>query len=183
MNIDDINNDYFEWLYNLVCDGLYTGRNSYRKLLMFLHNTEFTWTIPMDENRASDGIDLRYRFSVSQGYEGGYLSEYIDGPCSVFEMILALAIRCEENIMDDTAYGDRTTQWFWGMINNLGLGEMVDGLFDKDYVNTVIKDFLNRDYKPNGKGGLFTIRNCDHDLRDVEIWYQLNWYLDSILGG
>ena len=65
MNIDDINNDYFEWLYNLVCDGLYAGRNSYRKLLMFLHNTEFTWTIPMDENRASDGIDLRYRFSVS----------------------------------------------------------------------------------------------------------------------
>ena len=60
---------------------------------------------------------------------------------------------------------------------------MVDGLFDKNYANKVIKDFLNRDYKPNGRGGLFTIKNCDHDLRDVEIWYQLNWYLDSILGG
>ena len=98
-------------------------------------------------------------------------------------MMTALAIRCEENIMDDTRYGDRTTQWFWGMINNLGLGSMWGDNYDKVYVDQVLQTFLNRDYAPNGKGGLFTIRNCDRDLRDVEIWYQLNWYLNSILGG
>ena len=69
------------------------------------------------------------------------------------------------------------------MINNLGLGSMRDDNYDKDYVEYVIQTFLRREYKPNGDGGLFTINHCDHDLRDVEIWYQLNWYLDSILGG
>ena len=180
---DNVVNDYFEWLYDLVSRDLHHEKVSYRKLLMQLHDTEFVWILPMDENRAKDGLDLRYRFSISQGYEGEYLSSYIDGPCSVLEMMTALAIRCEENIMDDTRYGDRTTQWFWGMINNLGLGSMWGNNYDKDYVDQVLQTFLNRDYAPNGKGGLFTIRNCDRDLRDVEIWYQLNWYLNSILGG
>ena len=82
--------------------------------------------------------------------------------------------------MDNTSYGDRTTQWFWGMINNLGLGDMVDSRFDKIHVNDIIQRFLDRNYEPNGKGGLFTIRVCDYDLREVEIWCQLLWYLDSI---
>ena len=183
MDTNNVINDYFEWLCDLVCGDLYSDRISYRKLLMHLHGVEFVWYIPMDENRAKDGLDLRYRFSVSQGYEDTYLADYIDGPCSVLEMMIALAIRCEENIMEDTRYGDRTTQWFWGMINNLGLGSMRDDNYDKDYVEYVIQTFLRREYKPNGDGGLFTINHCDHDLRDVEIWYQLNWYLDSILGG
>ena len=39
---------------------------------------------------------------------------------------------------------------------------------------------MNREYEPNGKGGLFTIRGCEEDLTEVEIWYQLNWYLNTI---
>ena len=96
-------------------------------------------------------------------------------------MMVALAIRCEETIMDDTEYGDRTGQWFWKMISSLGLSSMSDDMFDKKYATYVINRFLNREYEPNGKGGLFTINNCDEDLRNVEIWYQLCWYLDSII--
>ena len=83
--------------------------------------------------------------------------------------------------MDDTRYGDRTTQWFWNMIVNLGLGGMVDALVDIEEVDKIIERFLNREYEPNGRGGLFTIDNCEEDLREVEIWYQLCWYLDSIV--
>ena len=180
MKIEKVIDDYFDWLYDLVCDGIYSGRNSYRQLLMFLHNTEFTWTIEMDENRAYDGIDLRDRFSISQGYDYSFVDRCISRPCSVLEMIIALAIRCEETIMDDPNVGDRTGQWFWGMITNLGLGGMTDERFDRDYVERVIDIFLNREYEPDGKGGLFTIRHCDQDLRDAEIWHQLCWYLDSI---
>ena len=180
---DDISNDYFEWLFDLVCEGRFSKDISYRKLLMALHNTEFTYCISMDENRAKDGEDLRYRFINSQGYDERYVMAYLNNPCSVLEMMIALAIRCEENIMDDPKIGDRTGQWFWGMVTSLGLGSMTDSRFDKDYVNETIRIFLDRDYEPNGRGGLFTIKNCDQDLRDVEIWYQLNWYLDSIIGG
>ena len=176
---DRINNGYFEWMVQLVCGNRYSKLVSFRKLLMCLHDTEFIFTIPKDENRAYDGIDLRFRYAYEQGHED--LADYLDGPCSILEMMVALSIRCEENIMDDPTIGDRTGQWFWSMITNLGLGSMTDDHFDIEYVEEVIERFLNRDYEPDGRGGLFTIRHCDQDVRDVEIWIQLLWYLDSIV--
>lgn len=83
--------------------------------------------------------------------------------------------------MDNPAYGDRTTQWFWSMIKTLGLRSMTDDKFDDEYVSSVIDRFLNREYAPNGDGGLFKINNCKYDLREVEIWYQLCWYLDRFV--
>ena len=177
----EINEDYFEWLYEGMCGNRYSKNISYRKLLEHLHNTNFRYTRSNDKNRASDGIDLRYSFALSQGCEDEpeLITDYLKGPCSVFEMMVALAQRCE-SVMDDPKIGDRTGQWFWGMINNLGLGGMNDNRYDEQYVNDVINTFLDREYKSNGKGGLFTIRNCEYDLREVEIWYQLCWYLDTI---
>ena len=164
-----------------MCGNRYSKNISYRKLLEHLHNTNFRYTISNDKNRASDGIDLRYSFALSQGCEDEpeLITDYLKGPCSVFEMMVALAQRCE-SVMDDPKIGDRTGQWFWGMINNLGLGGMNDNRYDEQYVDDVINTFLDREYKSNGKGGLFTIRNCEYDLREVEIWYQLCWYLDTI---
>lgn len=147
---------------------------------MELHNIEFRYSIQMDENRADDGIELRYRFAREKRCED-YDIDYLDGPCSVLEMMIALAIRCEEDIMDDPSYGNRTGQWFWGMVVNLGLGSMTDSRYNKRFVDNCIDIFLNREYEPDGRGGLFRIRNCEYDLRTVEIWYQLCWYLDSIV--
>lgn len=176
---EEINEEYFEWLYGLVFNDK-GGAAPYEKLLMHLHNTEFTYSIPMDKNRASDGIDLRYRFAYD--HPDIYDAEsYLTGPCSVLEMMVALALDCEENIMDDPCYGNRTGQWFWGMISNLGLSSMTDNRYDSEYVDYVIDRFLNREYDPDGKGGLFRIKDCDEDLRKVQIWYQLLWYLDSIV--
>ena len=95
-------------------------------------------------------------------------------------MIVALALRCE-TIMEDPDYGDRTGKWFWGMIESLGLKSMDDTSFNRDYVDDVIDIFLSRGYGRDGRGGLFTIKHPKRDLRTVEIWYQMNWYLDSIL--
>ena len=176
---DIINNEYFNWLYHKACGGRYPDTISYRKLLLQLHSIPFRWVIARDENRAEDGIYLRRRFAYDYT-DIEDADEYLTEPCSVLEMMLALAIRCEETIMDDPEMGDRTTQWFWGMIATLGLGSMSDDRFDRLYVVDVINRFLNREYEPNGKGGLFKVRNCDYDLRDIEIWIQLLWYLDSI---
>lgn len=176
---DRINNEYFEWMYKKMFGESYSKELSYRKLLIHLHNVEFIFTIPKDQNRAEDGISLRYRFALINGYEDEY--DYLDGPCSILEMMVALAIRCEENIMDDPNVGDRTGQWFWNMVVSLGLGHMTDIHYDRRFVDEVLDKFLEREYEPNGKGGLFTIRNCGRDLRTVEIWYQLCWYLDSLI--
>lgn len=176
----NVANEYFEWMYHLVCNDKQYNKLSYRKLLHFLDSIEFVPTSIMDENRRIDGIDFRYRF----GYENGYSDEYIDrylsiGDCSVLEMMIALAFRVENNIMDDDDYGNRTGQWFWNMIVSLGLGSMSDDKFDRYYCEEVIYKFLNKMYEPNGKGGLFTLHNTNSDVRDVDIWCQFMWYLDE----
>lgn len=176
---DELSNLYFDWMFDLVCKERYAKDISYRKLLIYLHDTEFKYTISKDANRAEDGMDLRRRFALLQ--DDTDIVYYLDGPCSMLEMMIALAIRCEENIMDDPRMGDRTGQWFWGMINSLGLGSMTDDRFDNSYVDEVIDKFIFREYEPDGKGGLFTIRNYERDLRKVEIWTQLCWYLDNIV--
>ena len=167
-------NEYFEWICKKIdAEG---SKANFSQLLQQLHSIEFTYILLKDSNRAEDGLSLRYRF----GYETGLPDVLLEGPCSVLEMMVALCIRAEETIMDDPEIGDRTGQWFWGMIINLGLGYMDNARFDISYVNEVISKFLTRNYEPSGKGGLFTIKGCPYDLRNVEIWYQLNWYLDTI---
>ena len=178
MRLDLINSDYFAWMYERMCGDRFSRRVSFRKLLSYLHNTEFKYLLPMDENRAEDGTYLRYLFALDYT-SVSRADEYLDGPCSVLEMMIALSLKIEET-MDDPLIGDRTAQWFWNMVVSLGLGSMNDDRFDEIYVNEVLATFLNREYEPNGKGGLFTIRGCREDLRDVDIWHQMCWYLDTI---
>ena len=110
------------------------------------------------------------------------IATYLDDrPCSILEMMIALAIRCEEHIMEDPEIGNRTGQWFWNMIVSLGLGHMTDDYFDLAYVEEAVRRFLNREYSRDGSGGLFTIERCPQDMRRIEIWYQMCMYLQTIL--
>lgn len=178
MTKGELNNEYLDWMLQLI--GCFKGL-SHRKLLTRLHEIDFYYTIGMDGNRAEDGINLRYRFGYELNYADPMIAAYLDNrDCSVLEMLIALAIRCEEHIMGDPDIGDRTGLWFWTMIENLGLDSMTDVSFNIKYIDNVVQRFLDRKYDSNGEGGLFTVRNYNRDLRDVEIWYQMCWYLSSI---
>lgn len=176
---DQIANDYFEWLCSIVCDERFSDETSHRKLLMCLHNTPFTYSMKMDENQYYNGVNLRNKYARVVCDRS--VVDYLDEPCSVFEMMIALSIQCERDIMDNTQYGDRTSQWFWGMVRSLGLNGMYDVTFDCKTANDILERFLERKYEPDGRGGLFTIRNCASDLTKVEIWTQMCWYLDTIM--
>ena len=178
MTRDELIDQYFDWMYQLVVDDRYSNK-SYRKLFARLYDTEFTYTIPMDGNRAEDGINLRYRFGREQLYSDVMVASCLDDrPCSILEMMIS--IRCEEHIMDDPDVGDRTGQWFWSMLVSLGLGGMEDRKFDRYLVDATLERFLDRGYERNGEGGLFTVNN-GRDMRRTEIWYQMNYYLREII--
>lgn len=173
-----VGEDYFEWLSQFI---MTNDAQKYSSLLSLLFNTEFYWSddIPMDENRAIDGMQMRERFSDEMNVELAYILDNLPRYCSVLEMMIALAIRCETHIMSNDDYGDRTAQWFWMMITNLGLSGMTDDKFDTGYCESIIDRFLVRMYKKNGEGGLFTVNNRPEDMRNVEIWYQLHFFLSE----
>ena len=63
----------------------------------------------------------------------------------------------------------------------MGLLGMDDIDYKEAYVNDVINTFLNGHYKPNGQGGLFLNPDkIDRDMRKIELWIQMMWYLDTI---
>ena len=172
LSLSEMKNKYFNFLIEKV--GPDIKHSSFRELLIKLYYTDFTWTFREDRRRALDGVHLRYRLFSDQA------RLLADMPPSVLEVMVGVAVRCEETIMDDPRYGDRTGQWFWGMVSSLGLSDMTDDNYNEYHVECVIEKFLSHQYKPNGEGGLFTIKNVDKDLRKEEIWTQLCWYLDSI---
>lgn len=182
MTREQIENEYFKWLSDIVCEDHRSNVATHDKLLSRLHDREFTFLIANDQDRAEEGEYLRYRFAMDAGYEDvvDWVLDILDARCSVLEMMIALALHCEENIMDDSRVGNRTGYWFWNMVVNLGLGGMSDTRYDRRIVDDAIDCLLNREYDRDGKGGLFRVKNCEYDMRSVEIWRQLCWYVNTI---
>lgn len=171
--------EYFDWMYSLVSDGNWLGATDYRQLLALLHETAYVYRLPMDANRYCDGLDLRYRFGEDCGYSDELVRLYLDqDACSVLEMMVALSIRCEENIMEDPAMGDRTGLWFWTMVVNMGLSAMDGPRFDRDRARRIVQRFLDGRYEKDGTGGLFRVEGAD--MRSMEIWYQMCRYLEVV---
>lgn len=179
---EQLHDRYFNWISSLIdYPELKDPIMFYNDVLIHLLNTEFTWTIALDENRADDGIELRYRFGFENGIGDAIIHNQLDTrPCSVLEMMVALALRCEDDLMQGTEER-HVERWFWIMMDNLGLGEDTYEFYDPVKTDNVVNTFLNRQYSPDGSfGGIFIIPNCVHDLRTVDIWYQMMWYLTAM---
>ena len=127
MNFMRETEQYYDWLYKIVC-GEWEPRNlSFHRLLMYLFNRDYIPACEMDVCRATDGINLRYRFASENNIPYGKIDAVFQGvPCSMLEMMVALAIRIEEHIMEDRSMGNRVGQWFWSMVVSLGLAAMDD---------------------------------------------------------
>lgn len=188
--MNDISKQYFDWLCTIVTSGRRYYKSQYSKLLRFLHSVDFVYTMDRDGNRFEDGIDMRYRFgkTINPASQRVIALELDNKPCSMLEMMVGLSCRCEEQIMSNSSYGNRTAEWFWNMVESLGLMWATDNKFDAMKCSRVIDRFLNREYEPTGRGGLFSVEVVDDDgnvvdLTTQEIWYQAMWYLNSVLEG
>ena len=174
--LEEFTRNYKEWIKEMV-----DPAGMYDILLDRLFEYEFVWIIPNDENRAEDGAYLRVEFADRCGEE--FDPSYIDWPCSVLEMMVALSIKAENAILYDSEKGDQTSRWFWEMIENLGLSGYDDVCWMRNPKNVslevdyIIDRFLNRKYTKTGKGGLFPLgKRAKEDQRKLEIWWQMHEY-------
>ena len=164
--------DYYQWLLEKV-DGHLEPYYNYSLLLNKLHSIEYTWSIEHDSNRATDGMILRRIYMDENNIPDIFYSE---APCSVLEMMIGLAVRCEIEIMGVSGE-DNTAKWFWIMVENLDLMRCTDENFNGEYVEQQVRIFLDRSYKRNGIGGIFPLKHTKLDQRKLEIWRQMNGYL------
>lgn len=181
MTRDDILNEYFEWMCNKVCNS--SEKIKYRKLLTLMNDTDYYYILVMDGNRYGDGINLRYRFAIEMNYDDAMVADALDfKPCSILEMMIALAWRIEEHIMVNDDIGDRTGEWFWEMMDSLHISNMTNNQFDihKGDIKRRLTAMMEKDYLANGEGGLFTVSNPNVDMRNLEVWYQAMAYLNEI---
>ena len=154
----DIINDYFEWL----CNKIYVD-NEHNKLLKVLFDVKFRWIIADDENRAKDGKWLRNNYCQSRNIGSNNLD--ILGECRILELMIALSERIEDDTMYDPDCGDRTSFWFWAMVRNLGLIDIFDDCFNEDLVRYKLDIFMDRRFKDNGEGSLFSVPKHTSKIR------------------
>ena len=176
---DDRYPDYFAWLCETVCvDGRYTDE-SYWILAKRLWDTDFYWILDRDEDRAKSVSVLRYRYQCIGG------TDIYEGPATVFEVLAMLAENIND-ILDELDGENRTTMYFWEMIDNLGLSEFSDQFFDErpenrlifeDEIDGRLENWMGRNIGYDGLDGLFPLKNPKEDQANVEIWYQMNAYI------
>ena len=176
---NDVEDLYFKWLSTLVFPNEGIQRN-YIGLLNLLYEIEYVWNpnIPLDENRYIDGINLRESFSYKSKIPSDIVQNSIQGPCNILEMICALGIRIDNDIMATYYTGyDHGYFWIQKMLKNLNILQYDDLNFDEDAVRRKIDNFLQRRYSENGFGGLFYVPNSEKDMRSMNIWDQMCYYI------
>ena len=160
---------YLEWLYDQVLVRAQRGA-TYWKLLRQMHQTEFTWFVPNDGNRAEDGKDLRMEWATQVGLDPP--RDWLELGCSFLEMLVAMARRMEFDA------GETPGHWFWCLLRNLGIESYHDGSgYSRNYVTKRMRVVMDRMYDAHGNGGLFPLQNPSKDQRKVELWYQMSEYL------
>ena len=161
---------YYHWLIDTVAN---KRSKKYTNLLSDLYAEEFEIVVDRDVNRAIDGTNLRFQYADEHSYMD--ILDILEAPCSVLEMMVALALRYKNNTLNGYDYS--ASDIFWDMITNMGLINQTDDHYSSDMVLDVIDILINREYGYDGSGGgMFIVRDPRHDMRDTELWFQINWY-------
>ena len=142
---DGIAISYFAWL----CERVSVDKR-YTRLCIRLHQTPFVVMNEKDGNRVSDGLYLRKKFEDETGFKID--GSVVDGPCTVLELLVALAMRCENDIMRDPDKDDQTHKWFWEMVYNLGLDAFDDERYDGSKIDDILLKWMRRRILTKRKG-------------------------------
>ena len=173
---------YFDALYDVVAaDRENVTDLSYRMLLGVLDEVEFRDTRGIDGNRIQDAQELRADLIADENLDHAIVRPFTN--VSLLEVMVAIANRLGQITGDeDTAF------WFWEMVSNLVLDGIDDTEFWSDpdgYEAEILDradDVIDIKYDRDGLGGLFLLREgvAPQDMRDTELWYQMQYYANEV---
>lgn len=170
-----LDQEYFEWLTSQI--ELPPGSKTYNELFERMHNTEFIWMVPNDDNRVQDGLDLRTEFlNTKRRKERKRLAVqemFGRGGATVLEVLIGLSRRVAFLTSGESPF------WAWRLIENLKLDRMADPLADGKLhrVDIILEDLIWRTYERDGRGGFFPLKDSPQDQTQVELWHQMNAYV------
>lgn len=147
--------------------------NHYKKLIQFLDQTNYIWNIDWDENREMDGRYLREECNLDLNP--------MDAPVSVLEVLIAFAIRIDDEYLGDPR-DPHPEVIFSEMLDNLGLLYYDDSHFSWSAIQNSLRVWLNREFEPNGVGSPFPLRHPPYDQREIQLWDQMNAYISENYG-
>lgn len=169
---------YYAWLIEHIDRGYF---EEYDLLLFETWKALYTnFSIPNDENRATDGFALRDRYMSEKLVN---LPDF--GECRMLELLIGLAMRMNDSFYD-WDLSNQTAVYFWEMMKNLQLTQYTNEYFvarqgsSKNDILTTFTILNNRTYDEKGQGGLFPLgpdRTDCQDQRKVELWYQMMAYM------
>ncbi len=186
---------YLDWLENLVCSGpMRHKKRHFGLLLEQLYARNYTYIDDLDGARAKWGLTLRDKYLdevMSQCDSGHEVMSQRDSccddnkPCSMLEMMVALAWRMENEEASerwDDEFWDYVSIWFWGMIDNMGLGSNDNVNYDPKKTNICVDRVLGKGYNVDGRGGLFTLKINSQgvDMNKIDIWRQAMLYMAEL---
>lgn len=194
---------YYSWL--CKCSGI-DG-----PLAQLFFETDFRWSdiTPDDANRAKkakEELRERYAQHLLLGEDGLFTEEIrhkidrvvksILGPTCVFEVLVSVSMELDELLnLEDKPEPDK---YFARLMGNVGFDFYDDEDYDHNpekvmkYWKKLMDKWLDRDYLPDGEGGLFpldlSVESEDpdyfkgggtHDQRYKSLWEQMQFWVDE----
>lgn len=159
--------EYYEWLVSQIT---IPNNKTYLELFERMHNFEFIWIVPNDDNRIQDGFDLRSEFF------NGSRQRLINKKASFLEVLIGLSRHVA------FTGGGNSGVWAWKLIKNLRLNRMSDPLIGEQIakVDDILDTVIWRTYSKSGQGGFFPLKQNPSDQTKIEIWYQMNAYINEM---
>jgi len=164
--MNPVDYEYYEWLISQIDS---PRGKTYNGLFECMHNVEFVWTLPNDDNRLNDALELRHEFLHARRAAHPL---QLQG-ATLLEVLVSLSRRVAF-ITDGNS-----KQWAWRLLKNLHLNKMCDPLTEekKKRIYDILDSLIWRTYERDGQGGFFPLQSPLEDQTKVEIWYQMNKYV------
>lgn len=132
-----IKKNYDEYIINKVIDDELC---IYRSLIKKLFSIEYKYNT-INKDRHDDVIEYRKNYLIDNKInQTDILDKY---KVNVLEVLIVLSIRTEDDTMHDIKYGDRSCQWFWAIISDIGLIKFDDNNYNESEVEKIVFNWMS----------------------------------------